>query len=296
MSVSIVVQRFRQCKLLIDEESYVTIDGGEDTNSCGILAYVSFASSTTHSQVKNAAETLLNLPVLTTGLWGDGNSSTRSILQLSAEKESSSSLVIVPQANLTSKVKQQGKSIQYHGQINKEEGQILYNHFCDCLKGRLLEEQCLSSSKDLPSWYQKRKALLNQQHENDNNKQTAYSPSTPPNELFRDSSKYSEWNEHNGFPLKDVEGNAISKSQSKKLKKQYDAHCKRYDKFMKNGNGEANEAVAEMYPTSNNDEVPKFDDNALDPSFCQFLAGSFGKRQGLEFSSDMGPFVHSFQV
>ena len=36
-------------------------------------------------------------------------------------------------------------------------------------------------------------------------------------------------------------------------------------------------------------------DNSLDPSFCHFLAGSFGKRQGLELHSDMGPFVHSFQ-
>ena len=34
----------------------------------------------------------------------------------------------------------------------------------------------------------------------------------------------------------------------------------------------------------------------LDHSFCHFIAGSFGKRQGLEFKSDMGPFVHSFAV
>ncbi len=54
MSVSIVVQRFRECKLLIDELDYVTVgDSGE--NCCGILAYISFASTTTKSQIEQAA-------------------------------------------------------------------------------------------------------------------------------------------------------------------------------------------------------------------------------------------------
>ena len=126
MSVSVVVQRYRECKLLIDELEYVTV-GGVDS-SCGILAYVSFASSTTPQQVEQAAQTLLNLPVLTTGLWGDGASSTVSILALSADTTSSCSLVIVPQANLISKVRQNGKSIQYHLQVNKEKGQELYEY------------------------------------------------------------------------------------------------------------------------------------------------------------------------
>ena len=66
MSVSIVVQRFRECRLLIDESEYVTVGGDNNTSSCGILAYVSFASSTTRAQVMQAAQTLLNLPILTT--------------------------------------------------------------------------------------------------------------------------------------------------------------------------------------------------------------------------------------
>jgi hypothetical protein len=37
-------------------------------------------------------------------------------------------------------------------------------------------------------------------------------------------------------------------------------------------------------------------DGYLDGTFCHFVKGSFGKRQGLEFKSDMGPFVHAFQV
>jgi len=291
MSVSIVVQRFRECKLLIDELDYVTVGGGGE-NCCGILAYISFASSTTKVQIEQAAQTLLNLPILTTGLWGDGESSTKSILSLAAEVESSCSLVIVPQANLISKVKQMGKSIQYHGQINKEDGEQLYNYFNECIKGILLEEQCRINLQDLPEWYTKRKAHLQQ----NNNKQTH--PSIPPNQLFKDETKYSEWNE-DGFPTKDVEGNAISKSQMKKLKKIYDAHVKRHLKWKvdhPNGNEEDGALNEEQTKENVPKEVPQWDDSSLDTSFCYFVAGSFGKRQGLELSSDMGPFVHSFQV
>jgi len=157
-NVCIVVQRFRECKLLIDELEYVTIGGTSE--SCGLLAYISFASSTTPAQVEQAASTLLNLPVLTTGLWGDAESTTLSILSLATKAVSSCSLVVVPQANLISKVKQQGKSIQYHGQVNKEKGKKLYEYFCDCLKGKLLEEQCSIRSQDLPQWYIERKASI----------------------------------------------------------------------------------------------------------------------------------------
>ena len=298
MSVSIVVQRFRECRLLIDESEYVTVGGDNNTSSCGILAYASFASSTTRAQVMQAAQTLLNLPILTTGLWGDGESSTRSLLALAVEAELSCSLVIVPQANLISKVKQNGKSIQYHGQINKEEGQQLYNYFNECLQGILLEEQCLSNNEELPEWYKKRRAYhLEQQNNKHDDKQSTPSSSTPPNQIFIDKTKYSEWDE-DGFPLKDTEGNVISKSQMKKLKKVYDAHCKRYDKWKADGNNNVDDAVEVGRQQNSNEDTPPpqccWSD--LNPTFCHFVAGSFGKRQGLELRSDMGPFVHSFQV
>jgi hypothetical protein len=36
--------------------------------------------------------------------------------------------------------------------------------------------------------------------------------------------------------------------------------------------------------------------SALDPAFLHVVAGSFGKRQGLEMKSDMGPFCHVLQL
>ena len=184
-----------------------------------------------------------------------------SVVALAAVPTSSASLVVVPQANLISKVKKEGKSIQYHGQIDKEEGRELYEYFCEYLMGTILEAQCSARSHELPRW-------------------------------FQDESKYSKWDEC-GFPIKDAHGQNLTKSQLKKLNKIHEAHCKRYDK-MKEGQ-ENNDTL------DRSDEKPavpppsKWDDS-LDPSFCHFLAGTFGKRQGLELHSDMGPFVHSFQV
>ena len=293
MSVSIVVQRFRQCKLLLNEEQWVTVGDGEGdkSSSCGLLAYISFGSSTTQSQVETAAQTLLNLPVLTTGLWGD-SSSTQSILSLAAASASSCSLVIVPQANLISKVK--GKTIQYHGQINKDSGEQLYDYFCSCIQGQLLEAQCEERSEELPEWYIKRKRFLEQQQS-----KKSHSPSIPPEDLFRDNLKYSEWDER-GIPTKDSEGNAITKSAAKKLNKIYESHKKKYTKWkeeeeQRNDNGNASEQTTSSSMAIDAPPVEQWEED-LDETFCHFVKGSFGKRQGLEFSSDMGPFVHSFTV
>ena len=281
-SICIVVQRFRECKLLIDELEYASVGGSDE--SCGLLAYISFASSTTLTQVEQAANTLLNLPVLTTGLWGDGESSTCSILELAADSTSSCSLVVVPQANLISKVKQQGKSIQYHGQVKKEKGEELYDSFCDFVRGKLLEEKCSIRKEDLPRWYTDRRAALVAK-QNSNSQPSCVSK--PPEQLFRVESKYSEWDEK-GIPTKDCEGNELSKSQLKKLTKIYESHCKRHAKWKENG------AMAPAGLNETNDEIPEARwDESLDPSFCHFIAGSFGRRQGLTFKSDMGPFAVS---
>eukprot|EP00984_Skeletonema_dohrnii_P011524 scaffold4605_cov150-Skeletonema_dohrnii-CCMP3373.AAC.2 len=292
MSVSIVVQRFRKCKLLLNEEQWVTVgDDSENSGSCGLLAYISFGSSTTQSEVEAAAQTLLNLPVLTTGLWGD-SSSTQSILGLATASISSCSLVIVPQANLISKVK--GKSIQYHGQIDKDLGEQLYDYFCSYIQGLLLEGQCKARSEDLPEWYIKRKTFLEQQQQS----KKSYSPSTPPDEMFRDASKYSEWDEK-GIPTKDSEGNALTKSGMKKLTKLHEAHRKKHIKWKEEQQKSGDDCASEQtLPSSVAAEAPPVEqwDGCLDDTFCHFVKGSFGKRQGLEFTSDMGPFVHSFQV
>lgn len=269
----------------------MAVGDGENSTSCGLLAYISFGSSTTQSQVETAAQTLLNLPVLTTGLWGD-SSSTQSILSLATTSTSSCSLVIVPQANLISKVK--GKTIQYHGQIDKVSGEQLYDYFCSHVQGILLESQCEVRSEELPEWYIKRKKYLEQQKS-----KKSHSPSTPPEEMFRDDLKYSEWDDR-GIPTKDSEGNLLTKSALKKLTKIYEAHKKKHIKWKEEEPRRCDDVNGSEQTTSSSmvTEAPPSEqwDGSLDESFCHFVKGSFGKRQGLEFSSDMGPFVHSFNV
>jgi hypothetical protein len=108
-SVHLVVQRYRTCKLLLEDEGrWASIE------SPGMLLYVSFAASADAASVHAAAETVLNLPVLTNGLWGDG-SQTRSIRQIIHDHRDDAndedgpavagcSIAVVPQANLISKV------------------------------------------------------------------------------------------------------------------------------------------------------------------------------------------------
>lgn len=52
-----------------------------------------------------------------------------------------------------------------------------------------------------------------------------------PNEMFK-TSEYTEWDE-SGFPLKDKEGEELSKSMQKKLRKLYDAQKKLNDEYLK---------------------------------------------------------------
>lgn len=248
-------------------------------------AYISFAASSSPAQAEQAAQTLLHLPILTTGLWGDGASSTTSLLNLAAAPESTCSLVIVPQANLISKVKQDGKSIQYHGQIDKATGAGLYDYFCECVQGKLLEEQCAHRSAALPPWYAARRAFFAQQHG------TQSAPRTPPDELFRDAAKYGAW-DGRGVPTQDAEGRALTKSQAKKLHKAYEAQCKKHAKWQERHGGEG---AHEATPPSAVPPPARWEEG-LDRSFCHFVAGSFGRRQGLELRSDMGPFVHAFQI
>lgn len=289
MSVSVVVQRFRECKLLLLETEYITVGGGDD--SCGLLAYVSFAAAATPAQAEQAAHTLLHLPVLTTGLWGDGAAPPRSLLDLTADATVSCALVLVPQANLISKVKQGGRSIQYHGQIDKERGEGLYNRFCNAARGGLLEAQCAGMGVETPAWYAKRQAHFTRQDD-----KPRVAPRTPPEQLFRDEAKYSEWDDR-GVPTKDAEGQDLAKSQLKKLAKAYQAHAKKHEKWKEQHDGaeanRANEADQAETPAA---PPPARWDEDLDPAFCRVVAGSFGMRQGLELRSDMGPFVHTFQI
>ena len=383
--VHLVVQRYRSCKVLLEEKKWIEVGYGDvdmgggsgdgnavvgkvedmETNTavssssldspltqqqrqqqhCGLLVYVSFASTADKAKVEQAVTTLLNLPVLTTGLWGDGVS-TVSLLQLLSSSSSAAtieretqtiesdennnnpclaaavaSVAIIPQANLICKVKGQGKSIQYHGQIEKVAGQVLYNYFCDYLRGAILEHQfSCRKNNSLPDWYcEWKKEHSNSSSAGASSGGPPYDPSISPNQLFRDPSRYAAWDDATGLPTADAGGQPLTKSALKKLRKLHESHQKKHLKWKEKKQkqqeagaiGGAEQAdVAVTAKTENltieegtaaaqpQPQGPSEDQWAasLDPSFCQIVAGSFGMRQGLEIRSNMGPFCHLMKV
>jgi len=305
-NIVIAVQRCRSASLLIENSSEekspsivqfgisrsLTTTPDSVPSSCpgGIIIYISFSKHADETILYNAAKIVLNLPLLTEGVWGDG-SETLSVLQIAARLVSKTekkgiTIMVIPQANLICKVKNMGKSIQYHNQISKEEGKRLYNQFLHCLELVSLEHQIITLSVG-----KSRNVLLPYPLLNEINKATGKSTqeskkldaSVPPKEMFLNHSLYSSWDD-TGFPLTNVDGTPIQgKSTVKKLKKLYQTQQKRHSKFL------SPSQTKDIVTTSGNaqEEMP-----VLSTNFIRIISGSFGKRQGLEFSSDMGPFCH----
>mmetsp|Transcript_30700 Transcript_30700/g.66451 ORF Transcript_30700/g.66451 Transcript_30700/m.66451 type:complete len:309 (+) Transcript_30700:207-1133(+) len=302
-AVKLVIQRFRTASLLIAPNETVQVDAG---NSCGLLVYVSFskAAETNKSAVFNAAKTVLNLSVLTKGVWGDG-SGTASVVDLARELDSKSKgsvgesegvpIVLVPQANLVSKVKNSGKSIQYHGQVAKSIGEELFQSFVRSVELIALEQQHIAREEEISEPL--KKALIDlggAPSDSPPNKISGggVDPSLPPEKMFRDTTLYESWDDA-GFPLTKTGGEALTKSAIKKMKKQHAAQKKRYDKYVASG-GADTAAQTEAAPSA---EAPdKGFALQLDPKYIRVVSGTFGNLQALSFNSDMGPFCHLVNV
>lgn len=107
-SIRLVAQRFRKASLVVEDSKIVTV--GKDTplltadanEYSGILVYASFAKSATKEKVMQAARIIMNLPVLTRGVWGDGSEPV-SVLD-TAGSGGEVAVLLVPQANLICKV------------------------------------------------------------------------------------------------------------------------------------------------------------------------------------------------
>jgi len=311
---------------------------GKDGNLCGnnhigMLVYISFSKTATPAEVQRAAKTILNLPIQTEGAWGDG-SSTKSIVQAAAaaaetKQSAKVSVMIVPQANLIAKIKKNGKSVQYRDQIEKSRGEELYDMFVKTVEELLIEEheQITTTTNNNSSNSNSTKPKSNNNANSKGN--DAVDPSIPPRELFRYRQKqqeqldgsllYGTFDESTGFPLTSADGEPLTKSASKRIKKLYDAHAKKHEKYLSKGGQASASAAAAVVPANDPrartdaTEEPNNNSNSnnnsnngggrgrgisglLDPSFVTLVAGSFGKRQGLELFSDMGPFCHVIEL
>jgi hypothetical protein len=129
-------------------------------------------------------------------------------------------------------------------------------------------------------------------------------PAVSATQVFRSDPTYGSFDNTTGFPLTMADGQVLSKSAAKKLRKIYDAHAR---KHVKNTSTPLSStppaAVAAATSTATaavvDDVAPQQQQEpqwsawmGLCSTKCQVVAGSFGKRQGLELVSDMGPFCH----
>lgn len=218
-TVHLVMQRYRWCKILLNETEWRTVGSSSEQNShCGWLVYTSFAQGVTPESIQKAVLTVLQIPFGTFGHWQEkGASRPQSLLQMvqqqvAQDKEENDaprlSIVLCPQANLTSRVERNGKSVQYRGQCDKDSSAQFFAYFGLYLQALLAERV-----------YQARQE-------------------TPPATL----------------------------------------------------------AVFMALPWT---EALQQDDTTwrdVLPAVVSVVVASFGQRQGLEFSSDMGPFCHAVQI
>jgi hypothetical protein len=218
------------------------------------------------------------------------------------------SLLLVPQANLTATVKKLGKSIQYRDQIEKAHGEALYEYFCGTVEKLLIEhhdgvQQDRGLHLEIPPVGPGRGTDAQQKAP------TKLDPAIPPQLIFRQDDTYGSFEDEGEkiFPLTFANGQPLTKSALKKLRKIYNAHATRHAKYIeaRKGNGIENKvdttqtvtrssgAVGEEYMASVSMAPESLQSRpVLDNSFIQLVAGSFGKRQGIEIQSDIGPFCH----
>lgn len=173
----------------------------------------------------------------------------------------------------------------------------MYHYFVNCVRGLVLEQQCKLRKETLPDWYQR---SLKSQSGSSSNKIPLC---VPPEDLFQNCALYSSWDE-SGIPLTDAEGENITKSAQKKLRKAQAGHKVKHLKYLR----EKSRGEQKIYIKSDNNgslikdqpskDQPKEEHwaTSIDPSFVKVVAGSFGNRQSLEFIADMGPFCHVIQV
>ena len=82
------------------------------------------------SDASRAAETVTSVRLCEVAEEEEGGSAKRRSVS-----ESCGRLLVVPQATLGGKLK--GRSLQYHGNVSREEGEALYRTFCRQLENRM---------------------------------------------------------------------------------------------------------------------------------------------------------------
>ena len=226
------------------------------------------------------------------------------------------SIILIPQASLVTKLVPGDKYLKYHSQSQKEVAEVLFRCFEHCLRKVCAEALAKNVT---PNENIKRPK---------NNPEKLRNADVLPILAFKEGlagEEFSEFDDTTGFPTLDKDGNEITKSKRKKLEKmflRYEEKWKKKTLLKSNSCDSKNEAVEktndereldlERMSLKDSNDTGSINDSSVDELtgrklidfsslelgeekfvFPDFVRGTFGGRQGLEFVSS-GPFTHSF--
>jgi len=185
--------------------------------------------------------------------------------------------MVVPQANIISKCKSAGKSLQYHDQCPKAMSQVLYDNFNSEIRKQL--QAATSTGHPLSasaSASQAPELILN------------------PTTMFRHST-YANTYDLNSFcpstniPTLKLDKTPLTKSATKKLAKIQAAMKKKFDKF-----GPSDPNTSSPSPSPSATSVEEKEEKNI--PHCNFLCGNFGDLQSVTMDAKLGPFCHMVDI
>jgi D-aminoacyl-tRNA deacylase len=145
MSFRVIAQHVTSAQLLVDNVSrFVSI--GE-----GVVLYIAFMKGCTDEVVKTAVSSLVNTKVFLLNIDRVADEETKAQGGARAKPNAlaetpNGDVLVIPQATLAGKAK--GKVVQYHQQIDKEEGLRLYRLFVGELSSALLQGDDAAAERD----------------------------------------------------------------------------------------------------------------------------------------------------
>jgi hypothetical protein len=269
--VRLVVQRCLGASLLLEEASGRRAEVGR-----GLVVLVSLGEGSSSALVSKAADAVLQLPLSTTGEWGDGSKSLSALkVRMGGQAQS---VLLIPQACLTSEAR--GRSLKYHKQLERTLGARLF-----CELEAALSGAAQRGLLELAFRHEGAFALL--------------SPLLPADLAFG-----AHWGAYDarGVPTHDRAGQELPKAERKRL----DTLWKLLDGALRaaaplraaralveqarrtySGVPEAEAELARLQQDAPADAL-----RAAAHSPIDVVAGTFGGRQGLRLDAELGPSTH----
>ena len=289
-------KKFEKCKIVVQRANSVSLllDNDRDWASLGrsLIVYISFTKGADDTVLPKVVKTILNLPILTFGNWGDGTKPISLATAVANEiHHETLGLCVIPAAALTCKMK--GKYVQYRDQSSKEEGERLYES---------LKLQLVAATSELEK---KGKQQAKTKHYSPVAPSAFVSPETmfslPPHEGL-----YLKFDEK-GIPTHNNEGEPLSKSAIKKLNKLFNKQAQRFEKYTNTSTRNTSDSVAAMSLKTEDcatAERKPHESEVVTAGITKtfrgevlpfpVVFGTYGNRQGLKVDSECGPFFHSF--